>query len=1124
MFGYQRAGRHAAARRVSGRKVRKSASFNRRGLTLVGSVVLLSMVGAGLAIASHGDDIIDLTTADAIELHDGARFVQGGVGAGTGTFDPFLQVQETGGGADGIERGYNTEPVANGEFDTKSISAGNTHTILVSAVPTLEVAGVLYREFSLDAKDTGSDAHMSIDELKLFTSTTGEVTDYNEATETFAGSTVTKIYDLDATGDVTILMATQGLEPGSGVSDITVLIPDSIFPAGCDYGNPTCNQFLIFWTVMGGYDNPDDERDFDADSGFEEWRVRKLPVVTVTKTAVPTFDRTFDWTVTKQVSIDGGTTWVDAATVDLFDGDSAGYLWQITVDKSDPIDGNPAVTGEIVITNPTGADEPIPAIIAEVNSVTDVISDGINATVECPVTFPATLDPGESITCTYSSPLPDTGARTNTATVNIDDGTGGTKDYTGTADIDFTSVTPTTTDDSATLDDTVGGLSGTFSADTTVTSEASQNAGCPDDSGIITNTATLTESDSGTVRQDSATLAVNCHELTVTKDATESFGRTFDWSVEKEVSEDGGTTWVDAATIDLFDGQSSSVLWKISVTKGAAIDTGFAVAGTITVSNPAPMIAEDVLVSDTLPGAVGLVVDCDPGAGVSNTVDVPARAAGVDGLATCDYSATLPDGSTRTNTATATLFGEDYTGTASVDFTGVDPTVTDDSAELEDDLAGLSGNFNDSGSVTSANPYPVGCPDDEGALINTATLTESDSGTEHTDPASVTVNCHGLTVEKTATATYTRTFDWTVKKYVTADDTCAAGLEDDTLNVGLFVGESETVCWKIVADRGPEVDSDFKVTGTITITNNAPIAANDVAVSDSLAGPVAATVDCDPGAGTSTTVDVAANGGTAECAYEASVADATDRLNTATATLAGVDYTGSALADFGEPTTVIDESASLDDDRNPVGFPENLSDDATRTYTEVLTCGDTRTESNTALLTESDTGTQRTDSAAVALTCTPVLNEGCTPGYWKNHPESWQVYTTSQTLEEVFDVPDGFGLDSDSLLAALGYPGGPGLGGAAQNLLRAAVAAVLNSAHADVDYPLTTAEVISQVNVALAGTRPAMLTLAATLDANNNLGCPLGNTSNAGVVILLATSGLGTVLGLRGGKHLRNKR
>ena len=58
--------------------------------------------------------------------------------------------------------------------------------------------------------------------------------------------------------------------------------------------------------------------------------------------------------------------------------------------------------------------------------------------------------------------------------------------------------------------------------------------------------------------------------------------------------------------------------------------------------------------------------------------------------------------------------------------------------------------------------------------------------------------------------------------------------------------------------------------------------------------------------------------------------------------------------------------------------------------------------------------------------------------------------------------------------------------------MRAAVAALLNSAHPAIDYPRSTAQVIADVNSALAsGDRKAMITLANQLDRSNNARCPL---------------------------------
>ncbi len=119
--------------------------------------------------------------------------------------------------------------------------------------------------------------------------------------------------------------------------------------------------------------------------------------------------------------------------------------------------------------------------------------------------------------------------------------------------------------------------------------------------------------------------------------------------------------------------------------------------------------------------------------------------------------------------------------------------------------------------------------------------------------------------------------------------------------------------------------------------------------------------------------------------------------------------------------------------------------------------------------------------------------QGCTPGYWKQeqHFDSWVNYTPDQTLESVFDVPDTYGLDNKTLLQALKFNGGSLQTAAARILLKAAVAAMLNAASPDVDYPLSEAEIISDVNTALVSGRNAMLALADELDIYNNLGCPL---------------------------------
>ena len=134
-------------------------------------------------------------------------------------------------------------------------------------------------------------------------------------------------------------------------------------------------------------------------------------------------------------------------------------------------------------------------------------------------------------------------------------------------------------------------------------------------------------------------------------------------------------------------------------------------------------------------------------------------------------------------------------------------------------------------------------------------------------------------------------------------------------------------------------------------------------------------------------------------------------------------------------------------------------------------------------------------AALVAFTATPaaahqVGNEGCTPGFWKNHPGEWPI--ANSTLEQTYNVPDAFGLDDRTLRQALSFQGGPGLAGMARNLLRHSVAGLLNILHPDIEYPLTEGQVISRTNTALnSGSRAQMEAQKNEFARFNSLGCPL---------------------------------
>ena len=118
-------------------------------------------------------------------------------------------------------------------------------------------------------------------------------------------------------------------------------------------------------------------------------------------------------------------------------------------------------------------------------------------------------------------------------------------------------------------------------------------------------------------------------------------------------------------------------------------------------------------------------------------------------------------------------------------------------------------------------------------------------------------------------------------------------------------------------------------------------------------------------------------------------------------------------------------------------------------------------------------------------------NQGCTPGYWKNHLDAWRFYSPNDEVGSKLNPSAPY--NTWTLLAALNGGGGPGLDGAIRILLRAAVAAMLNGVpESGVNAYYSHDTVIFMVNTALkTGDRATILAVASDLDARNNQGCPL---------------------------------
>jgi hypothetical protein len=136
------------------------------------------------------------------------------------------------------------------------------------------------------------------------------------------------------------------------------------------------------------------------------------------------------------------------------------------------------------------------------------------------------------------------------------------------------------------------------------------------------------------------------------------------------------------------------------------------------------------------------------------------------------------------------------------------------------------------------------------------------------------------------------------------------------------------------------------------------------------------------------------------------------------------------------------------------------------------------------------------DMDECANDCTvPPGNEGCTPGYWKNKTFAWvaTAFSPDMLVGDVFTLPGEFSsLGSATLLEALSWSSGDLAIEKAANLIKHAVASLLNASHAGVAFSWAVGDIIDAVNDALVGGDPDYMDdLHVVFDDANNAGCPL---------------------------------
>src|SRR5688572_9587806 len=137
---------------------------------------------------------------------------------GTGVYDPFLTIQNK-----GWEQGYNS---GTGAFDTTREPQWN-HEIKFSdlAANATTINGIVYFGFSVDINEpNGAKSEISLDALRVYTSSTLQTSTSTDGNGFFNGSLGTLRYDLGANSIIY-----NDTDSGSGEGDINIYIPASFF-------------------------------------------------------------------------------------------------------------------------------------------------------------------------------------------------------------------------------------------------------------------------------------------------------------------------------------------------------------------------------------------------------------------------------------------------------------------------------------------------------------------------------------------------------------------------------------------------------------------------------------------------------------------------------------------------------------------------------------------------------------------------------------------------------------------------------------------------------------------------------------------------------------------------------
>ncbi|HEX6486990.1 MAG TPA: LPXTG cell wall anchor domain-containing protein [Nocardioidaceae bacterium] len=535
--------------------------------------------------------------------------------------------------------------------------------------------------------------------------------------------------------------------------------------------------------------------------------------LTVIKDAKASYDTTYLWDIEKSVT-------PEAAEIPA--GAEQELAYSVRAVPRDSVDSGWDLTGTITVSNPN-AFKSVEATLVDVydNGTADPADD-----VECTVTYPGGLDRLVVPEATRTGPAVTPG----TASAAYDCDFASKPSYSGENHVTVSwgdgrsdsFVKPVVFEQDETVDETVtvyddkvdlatpeelGKATWRWDAErdrpiaTVFPTYTLSKGGVAGECTDYTNTAHVDLAQQGVANPEVSATATLCveDELKVTKTVQASFGRSYDWLIDKSV---------DDTRLELTDDGDATFHYTVKATPDGWTDSEYTMGGTVTVTNPNTYADGAITAQVTDVPDVGGGAACTVAGGQSVTLE-PGQTKTLSYA--CSFTGRPQNG---TNSATARWTGPDQedrsssSGAVPVRFT---PTGGANSkVEVTDSLTSqsvLGTAYWNSDQEPTVFEYHLTHEGDEGRCVdytNTARITQ----TGQSDSETVTVcDQDDLVVTKTAHASYDRTYDWDITKVA------------DRTRVETEGGGTATVSYAVGVTPDGYTDSDWEMSGAVTVLN-----------------------------------------------------------------------------------------------------------------------------------------------------------------------------------------------------------------------------------------------------------------------------------------------------------------